>query len=114
MFLKITLVLFMIFIMFQILYIFVPLFTVKNHSQCKKIEKEKGMSILIPAFNEEKVILNCLQGLVNLDYKNYEAIFINDGSSDQTMRLLIHHLQLEPTFKRLPALKIPHEPVNGV
>lgn len=114
MFLKVTLVLFTLFILFQILYIFVPLFSVKKISTLIKADKEKSISILIPAFNEEKVILNCLQGIINVNYKNYEAIFINDGSSDQTLPLLMHHLQLEPTHKRLPALKIPHEPVNEV
>lgn len=114
MFLKLTLVLFIIFIMFQILYIFVPLFSVKKSSAIIKSDKEKSMSILIPAFNEEKVILNCLQGIVNTKYKNYEAIFINDGSTDRTLPLLMHHLNLEPTHKRLPTLKISYEPINGV
>ncbi|MDG5786356.1 glycosyltransferase [Evansella sp. AB-P1] len=114
MFLKITLVLFFIYMLFQLIYIFVPLFAVKSKNRFSKLEKEKGISILIPAYNEEKVILNCLQGIVNLKYKNYEAIFINDGSSDQTLNILKEHLQLEPTFQRLPAIKIPHEAIIEV
>ncbi|MFA9558161.1 glycosyltransferase [Evansella sp. AB-rgal1] len=114
MFLKITLILFLIYIFFQLLYIFVPLFSIKDKKKREEVEKEKGISILVPAYNEEKVILNCLQGIVNINYKNYEAIFINDGSSDETLDLLKHHLQLEPTFRKLAAVKIPHEAIIDI
>ncbi|MBU9711533.1 glycosyltransferase family 2 protein [Evansella tamaricis] len=115
MLLKITLALFSIFILFQLIYIFVPLFTVKNKLNTKMIkEKEKGISILVPAYNEEKVILNCVQGILHLDYENHETIIINDGSKDNTLQLLKENLQLEPTFKRLPAVKIPHEDVREI
>ena len=106
-----TFVLFMIFVIFQIMYIFIPLFFVKNNC-FKRIIEEKAISILIPAFNEEKIILNCLQGIVNLDYKNFEAIFINDGSTDQTFRLLYELLELVPD-DRLPVQHIKHEGVLG-
>lgn len=114
--LKITLILFAIFICFQVFYIFIPLFLVKNKNGLKpqyQLKHEKGISVLIPAYNEEKIILNCLQGLVNVNYKNFEAIFINDGSNDETFHVLNIHLDLKPITK-LAALKIPHELVKEV
>ncbi|MGM0902163.1 MAG: glycosyltransferase [Bacillota bacterium] len=108
----ITLVLFSLFILFQLLYIFIPLFSVKGRSEGIKLQEEKEFSILIPAFNEEKIILNCLQGIVNLDYSNYEAIFINDGSTDQTLNILSEYLDFRP-IQRTP-IQIPqHEPARG-
>jgi poly-beta-1,6-N-acetyl-D-glucosamine synthase len=109
-----TLTLFALYIFFQLLYIFLPLFTVRPHHRLKRLNEEKGISILIPAYNEKKVILNCIQGLVNLKYKNFEAIFVNDGSTDGTLDLLIDHLQLEPTYLKLPAVKIPHQQIKEV
>ncbi|WP_410979404.1 glycosyltransferase family 2 protein, partial [Cobetia sp. SIMBA_158] len=43
------------------------------------------MSILIPAYNETLVIENCLIGIFNVNYKNFEVLFINDGSTDDTL-----------------------------
>ncbi|WP_246629237.1 glycosyltransferase family 2 protein [Mesobacillus maritimus] len=107
-----TLVLFSLFILFQLLYIFIPLFSGKGRSEGIKLLEEKEFSILIPAFNEEKTILNCLQGIVNLGYSNYEAIFINDGSSDQTMKVLYEYLDLKP-IQRTPTQIGQHEPARG-
>jgi cellulose synthase/poly-beta-1,6-N-acetylglucosamine synthase-like glycosyltransferase len=47
---------------------------------------EVGISIIVPAYNEEGVISDCLNSLVNLNYpKNeYEIIIVNDGSTDKT------------------------------
>src|SRR5580765_2010219 len=40
------------------------------------------VSILLPAYCEEEVIGNSIQGMLNLDYPNFEVIVINDGSPD--------------------------------
>lgn len=48
-------------------------------------------SIIIPAYNAEKYIARCIDSLANqsLDYSDYEAIVINDGSVDNTEKLLL-------------------------
>lgn len=48
------------------------------------------ISILIPSFNEEKTILNVLNRISKtIDPSiNYEVIVINDGSTDNTLKLL--------------------------
>ena len=42
------------------------------------------VSILVPVYNEEKVVTESVRSLLNLDYSNYEIIIINDGSTDKT------------------------------
>ena len=42
------------------------------------------VSILVPVYNEEKVVTESVRSLLNLDYPNYEIIIINDGSTDKT------------------------------
>ncbi len=42
------------------------------------------VSILVPVFNEGKVLKESIESLLDLDYPNYEILIINDGSSDNT------------------------------
>lgn len=49
----------------------------------------KAISILVPAFNEEKTIIDSVNSLLSLDYEAYEIIVANDGSSDGTLQKLI-------------------------
>jgi len=49
------------------------------------------ISIIIPVFNEERTILKILQNIREVEKKaqdDFELIVINDGSSDDTIRLL--------------------------
>lgn len=52
------------------------------------------VSLIIPAYNEEKVIVRTVQSALNIDYPNYEIIVVNDGSSDNTLKMLIDAYQL--------------------
>ncbi|MEM5832296.1 MAG: glycosyltransferase [Candidatus Aenigmatarchaeota archaeon] len=53
----------------------------------KKLPK---VSILVPAYNEEKTIASTLKSLLNLDYPKdkLEIIAINDGSTDKTLEIM--------------------------
>jgi len=47
-------------------------------------KEEKLISIIVPAYNVEKYIRKCLDSIIGQDYKNWEIILINDGSTDYT------------------------------
>ncbi len=42
------------------------------------------VSIIVPVYNEGKVVLDSIMSLLRLDYSNYEIIIVNDGSTDNT------------------------------
>ncbi len=42
-------------------------------------------SVIVPTYNDEKVIEKCLQAIKKSDYKEYELIVVDDGSSDDTL-----------------------------
>jgi poly-beta-1,6-N-acetyl-D-glucosamine synthase len=42
------------------------------------------LSIVVPAFNEDKVIIQSLRNLDQFHYPNYEIIVVDDGSTDHT------------------------------
>jgi cellulose synthase/poly-beta-1,6-N-acetylglucosamine synthase-like glycosyltransferase/peptidoglycan/xylan/chitin deacetylase (PgdA/CDA1 family) len=45
------------------------------------------VAVLIPAYNEEKVIVRTVQSVLDSDYPNLRAIVIDDGSRDQTLEV---------------------------
>jgi cellulose synthase/poly-beta-1,6-N-acetylglucosamine synthase-like glycosyltransferase len=47
------------------------------------------VSFLIPAFNEERVIVRTVRSTLAVNYPYFEAIVINDGSTDGTLDTLI-------------------------
>ena len=46
------------------------------------------ISIIVPAYNVEKYIKACLDSIIIQTYSNFEVIVINDGSTDQTKKML--------------------------
>jgi cellulose synthase/poly-beta-1,6-N-acetylglucosamine synthase-like glycosyltransferase/peptidoglycan/xylan/chitin deacetylase (PgdA/CDA1 family)/spore germination protein YaaH len=45
------------------------------------------VAVLIPAFNEEPVIVRTIRSVLNSDYKNLHIIVIDDGSDDSTAEI---------------------------
>ena len=54
-----------------------------------------GVTILAPAFNEEKTIIENVYSLLSLDYPDLQLIVINDESTDGTLMKLIGQFDLE-------------------
>ena len=46
------------------------------------------VSIIINCYNGEKLINNAIKSILNQSYSNWEIIFIDDGSSDQSNTIL--------------------------
>ncbi len=50
-------------------------------------KNEIDLSIIIPVYNVEKYVGECLQSLVDQTVDNYEIIIVNDGSEDRTLEI---------------------------
>ncbi len=60
---------------------------------------EPFVSIIVPAYNEERVIEATLRSLLNSDYDNFEIIVIDDGSQDRTSEVVREHFSGQPLVK---------------
>lgn len=68
------------------------------------------VTLLVPAHNEEKFIVDSVRSLLTLDYPELEVIVVNDGSGDKTVDELQRAFELHPA--RL--LYIPDVPCAAV
>lgn len=50
--------------------------------------RELKVTIIIPIYNEEKTIENCLESLILQTYKPIEIILVDDGSNDKTQKII--------------------------
>ena len=46
------------------------------------------ISIIVPVYNAEKYIERCIVSLINQSKKDIEIILINDGSSDNSKKII--------------------------
>ena len=53
------------------------------------------VSILVPAYNEEVTVVDTVRSLLALDYKLYEIVIMDDGSSDDTTRGLVEAFHMQ-------------------
>ncbi len=67
----------------------------RKHYQNIDVLDLPSVSFLIPAYNEEDLIIETIQTYLSLPHVNKEIIIVNDGSHDQTMRLLQVMFQLK-------------------
>lgn len=70
------------------------LWNLKNISMLFRKRMLPSISIIAPAFNEEKTIIDSTKSMLNLQYPDYELLIVNDGSQDNTLRNLIKEFKL--------------------
>ena len=73
------------------------LWNLKTMSFLFKPRMLPSVSIIAPAFNEEKTIIESANSLLNLKYPDYELVIVNDGSRDGTLNTLISYYGLKRT-----------------
>lgn len=83
-----------------------------------KYRQEKGLdqietpelpavSILVPAYNEEITAIQTINSLLKINYPNFEIIFIDDGSTDDTFKLV------HSAFLNNPLVRVISKPNGG-
>jgi cellulose synthase/poly-beta-1,6-N-acetylglucosamine synthase-like glycosyltransferase/spore germination protein YaaH/peptidoglycan/xylan/chitin deacetylase (PgdA/CDA1 family) len=66
------------------------------------------VAVLVPAYNEETVIVRTIRSVLNSDYKNLHVIVIDDGSSDRTVEVARDAYATEIAAGRVQVLTKPN------
>jgi len=59
----------------------------------------KLISVIIPIFNTEEFLKECLDSVIEQTYKNIEIILINDGSTDGSADIIEHYCKSDSRVK---------------
>lgn len=83
-----------IFRIVMILGLAIFLFFKNKFVKTKTYSYKKGVTVLVPAYNEEENIESSILSIIQNDYPEKEILVINDGSTDGT-RLVVENMQLK-------------------
>lgn len=72
-----------------------------------------GIGIVVPAYNEQTTIGETVQSMLTLNYPELEIAVINDGSTDDTLAVLVERFELEPVEAEIP-VEIPSAEIHQV
>ena len=61
----------------------------------------KKVSVIVPIYNMEKRLEICLKSLENQTLKDIEVILINDGSTDNSIKIINKHIAVYPNLYKL-------------
>ena len=57
------------------------------------------ISVIIPVYNTEKYLTQCLDSVINQTYKNLEIICVDDCSTDNSREVLQNYAQKDDRIK---------------
>ena len=64
-----------------------------------KVEKNIKISIIVPLYNVEEYLEECLESIRNQTYTDIEVILVNDGSTDGSKQICERFCQVDSRFR---------------
>src|SRR5918992_4443963 len=83
--------------------------SLRDYDTIARSELSVPVSIVIPAYNEEGVILESVRSLLRSHYAAFEVIVVNDGSTDATFDVVSEEYRLVED-RRVPRAALETKP----
>ncbi|TWR30335.1 glycosyltransferase [Mucilaginibacter pallidiroseus] len=93
--------------------VLIGILAVRQFSENKDLKLHAGerkmpaVSIIVPAYNEEVTALTTIDSLLKTEYPDFEIIFVDDGSKDNTYAVV------EAAYRNHPLVKVLTKPNGG-
>jgi cellulose synthase/poly-beta-1,6-N-acetylglucosamine synthase-like glycosyltransferase len=95
-------------LVFKIVGYFILRITKKREKNAAKIIVDMPMvDIIVPMYNEEKVILKTIQQLLTISYEQFVIIIVDNGSTDKSLDIV------SKKYTGNPKIKILNQPIRG-
>ena len=59
------------------------------------------LTIIVPVYNVEKYLSQCLDSLMNQTYRDFEVLIVNDGTKDSSADIALTYVEKDPQHFRL-------------
>lgn len=67
--------------------------------ECKRLSNQKLLSVIIPVYNVEKYIGECLESIITQSYQNIEIICVDDCSPDNSHTIIKQYAEKDDRIK---------------
>lgn len=87
-----------------------------GHDPVGELQSNRFMpdvAVVVPAYNEERVVVDTVQALLSLEYPGHEVVLVNDGSTDETVGRVREAFDLELVDAEYP-VDLECEPVRAI
>lgn len=85
--------------------VFMSIYVIRSARHKRRLEYRAPQliyaSVLIPAYNEQETILKTLESLQTSKHRRFEALVIDDGSTDRTGEIVREFVKSDPRFRLL-------------
>lgn len=86
------------------------------HNKCSEKDRKEyinmiKISIIVPIYNNDQYLQQCLESVLHQNYDNIEVLAINNGSTDKSLTIIN---DLAQTDSRLRPVTIPHTSLGAV
>ena len=56
------------------------------------------ISVIIPVFNQERYLDQCVRSVLNQNFHDFEVILVNDGSTDRSLEICQKYVNCDSRF----------------
>ncbi len=63
------------------------------------MEQNELVSIIIPVYNAEQYLGECIQSIIEQDYENWELILVDDGSKDESYKICLEYAKADTRIR---------------